>query len=425
MADPAQASRPSGVPAGFQPGLPRTKRSRAATLVGLCGPAFVVAVAYVDPGNFATNMAAGARHGYLLLWVIAAANAVAMFVQYLSAKVGIATGRDLAELCREQYSRGTARLLWAQAELVAMATDLAEFVGGAIALNLLLGVPVLPGAVLTAAVGVGVLTLAQHSRRRFETAIVGMLAVVFAGFCYQTLRVGAPTGMAGGFVPRLDGTDSALLATGIMGATVMPHVIYLHSALTKRQRSADPRQRRAALRAFRVDIVVALGLAGAINMIMLVVAAVAFHRQNVAADNLSAVHSRLGVLLGPSAALAFALALLASGLASSSVGTYAGQIVMAGFLRRRMPLHLRRLVTTIPALALLAAGVDPTEALVLSQVALSFGIPFALVPLLVFTSRRTIMGELANRRTTTALGVTAVTVVIGLNAFLVVQPLFG
>ncbi|WP_328915762.1 MULTISPECIES: Nramp family divalent metal transporter [unclassified Streptomyces] len=416
------ATRP---PRGLHPGRARPVASRAAALAGLCGPAFVVAVAYVDPGNFATNMTAGARHGCLLLWVIAAANVLAMFVQYLSAKAGLATGRNLAELCRERCPRWMSRGLWFQAELVAMATDLAEFVGGALALNLLFGLPMLPAALLTAVVGMGVLTLAQRGRRRFESAVVAMLAVVFAGFCYQTFRAGAPAGLAGGFVPRLDGTDSTLLAAGIVGATVMPHVIYLHSSLTQRHRPADARQRRTALRATRLDIGVALGLAGVVNMTMLVVAAVAFGGQDMTTGSLPAMHAHLGAALGSSAALAFALALLAAGLASSSVGTYAGQVVMAGFLRRQVPLLVRRLVTVLPALGLLAAGVDPTQALVLSQVALSFGIPFALVPLIAFTARRDIMGDLVNRRATTVLGIAVVAAVIGFNGVLLIEPLTG
>ncbi|UGY94310.1 Nramp family divalent metal transporter [Streptomyces gobiensis] len=421
---PDKATPDNATPPG-RPGPLRSARARMAALAGVFGPAFVVAVAYVDPGNFATNMAAGARHGFLLLWVIAAANILAMFVQYLSAKVGIATGRNLPEVCREQCPRPLNLVLWAQAELVAIATDLAEFVGGAIALHLLFGVPLLPGAAITAVVGMAVLALAANHRRRFETVIIGMLAVVLVGFCYQVFQAGEPTGLVGGFVPRLDGADSLLLATGIVGATVMPHVIYLHSALTQGNRPRDAREQRAALRSGRIDISVALGIAGIVNMAMLVVAATVFRGWDVAdgEGSLPAMHERLGALLGPAAAAAFAIALLAAGLASSSVGTYSGQVVMAGFLRRRVPLLLRRLVTMIPALAVLGAGVDPSYALVLSQVVLSFGIPFALVPLVVFTSRRDIMGDLVNWRTTTAVGIVVAAVISTLNLYLLVQPL--
>ncbi|MFD7657000.1 Nramp family divalent metal transporter [Actinosynnema sp. NPDC059797] len=402
---------------------PLVLRLRSAAVV--MGPAFVVAVAYVDPGNFATNMAGGAAHGYLLLWVIVNASALAMFIQYQSAKLGIVTGRNLPELCREHYPRPVTRLLWVQAELVAMATDLAEFVGAAVALNLLFGVPLLPAALITAAVSAGILALAPLRRRRFESVIIGLLAIVLGGFLYQALRLGPPTGAAAGLVPGFAGADSVLLATGMLGATVMPHVIYLHSALTQHHHTTEPRARRRALRASRADIVVALGVAGAVNASMLVVAAGAFHGSDAPRESLEDMHGGLGDLLGPGAALAFALALLASGLAASSVGTYSGQVVMEGFLRRRIPLWLRRLLTMAPALAVLALGVDPTRALVLSQVVLSFGIPFALVPLVLLTRRRDVMGEAANRRATTLVGVAGAAVISALNLFLLVRTVTG
>ncbi|GIH45659.1 manganese transport protein [Microbispora rosea] len=414
----------------------RAAPGRLARLAGLCGPAFVVSVAYIDPGNFATNMAGGAQYGTMLLWVIALANVLAMFVQALSAKLGIATGRNLPELCRDHLPRRVSLPLWVQAELVAAATDLAEFIGGAIALNLLFGVPLLPAAAITAVVSSLLLMLAPRGRRRFEATVAAMLGVVLAGFAYQVLLSGSLSGVAGGFVPRLAGTDSLLLATGIVGATVMPHVVYLHSALTQHQgahggpgkqvRSEDVRReavRREAVRASRVDIAVALGAAGLVNMAMLTVAAVTFGGGDP--GSLQAIHAGLGQVLGPGAAVAFALALLASGLASSSVGTYAGQVIMAGFLRRRVPLLARRLVTIIPAMAVLAAGVDPTRALVLSQVALSFGIPFALVPLVAFTGSRKLMGELVNRRLTTVAGVAVAAVISALNGFLLVDVFSG
>jgi manganese transport protein len=404
-----------------RPGPP----GRLRTLIALCGPAFVVAVAYVDPGNFATNMASGATYGYLLLWVVISANLLAMFVQHLSAKVGIATGRNLPELCRAQWPGPVSWLLWAQAELVAMATDVAEFIGSAVALNLLFRIPLLPAGGITAVVSFGLLALAPRGRRRFETAVVGLLAVVLLGFLYQAFEVGPLTPALGGLVPRLDGANSVLLASGIVGATVMPHVVYLHSALTQRH-GGSPARRAAALRAGRVDIALALGVAGLVNAAMLVVAAGAFHRDGAAVtDTLHGMYTGLGSSLGPGAALAFALALLAAGLASASVGTYAGQVIMDGFLRRRVPLALRRLVTMTPALILLAVGASPTHALVLSQVALSFGIPFALGPLVALTSRRAIMGDLVNRAWTTAAGVAVTVLVCGLNAFLLLEPLAG
>ncbi|XVQ88713.1 Nramp family divalent metal transporter [Microbispora siamensis] len=419
----------------------RATPGRLARLAGLCGPAFVVSVAYIDPGNFATNMAGGAQYGTMLLWVIALANVLAMFVQALSAKLGIATGRNLPELCRDHLPRRVSLPLWVQAELVAAATDLAEFIGGAIALNLLFGVPLLPAAAITAVVSSLLLMLAPRGRRRFEATVAAMLAVVLAGFAYQVLLSGSLAGVAGGFVPRLAGTDSLLLATGIIGATVMPHVVYLHSALTQHQgahggpgegahreavRRVDVRRvdvRREAVRASRMDIGVALGTAGLVNMAMLTVAAATFGGGDP--GSLQAIHAGLGQVLGPGAAVAFALALLASGLASSSVGTYAGQVIMAGFLRRRVPLVARRLVTMLPAMAVLAAGVDPTRALVLSQVALSFGIPFALVPLVAFTSSRKLMGDLVNRRLTTVAGVVVAAVISALNGFLLVEVFTG
>jgi manganese transport protein len=406
---------------------PVADRRRGRALVAACGPAFVVSVAYVDPGNFATNATAGARYGPMLLWVIAVANLLAILVQYLSAKLGLATGASLPELCRRRYRRPVVWLLWAQAELVAMATDLAEFVGGAVALNLLLGVPLLAAAGITAAVSVGLLALAPHGRHRFETVVVGLLAVIMLGFCYELLRTGSVAGAAGaaaGLVPRLAGGDSLLLATGIVGATVMPHVVYLHSALAResggarRPGSGGWAAARVALREQRRGIVLALGLAGAVNVAILLVAAEALGGRPVG-GSLGAIHAALGAAAGPAAAAVFALALLASGLASSSVGTYAGQVIMDGFLRRRVPLLVRRVVTMLPPLVVLAAGVEPTTALVTSQVALSFGIPFAVVPLVALTRCRSLMGPLANRRRTTAAAVAVAALVTGLNGVLV------
>jgi manganese transport protein len=399
-----------------------TSPSRVRTVAALMGPAFVVAVAYVDPGNFATNMAGGAGYGYLLLWVIVSASLMAMFVQYLSAKLGIVTGQNLPQLCREHCPRPVTGLLWLQAELVTMATDLAEFVGAAVALNLLFGIPLLPAAVITAFVSFAILTLQPVSRRRFESVIIGMLAIILLGFLYQVLRLGPLTDAGAGLVPAFAGVDSVLLATGMLGATVMPHVIYLHSALNQHQAAGD---RRRALRTSRLDIGVALGVAGMVNVSMLVVAAAALHGTGAPAESLEDMHGGLGATLGTGAALAFALALLASGLAASSVGTYSGQVVMEGFLRRRIPLAARRLITMLPALFILAAGVDPTKALVLSQVVLSFGIPFALVPLVWLTRRRDVMGSFANGRVTTACGVAVAAVVSALNLFLLARTLFG
>lgn len=388
------------------------------------GPAFVVAVAYVDPGNFATNMTGGAQHGFLLLWVIVSANVLAMFIQYLSAKLGVVTGKNLPQLCRERFPRRVTHLLWVQAEVVAMATDLAEFVGAALALNLLFGVPLLPGALITAVVSSVILALEPLHRRRFEALIVTLLAVVLVGFLYQTLQVGPLTDAASGLVPRLAGTDSILLASGMLGATVMPHVIYLHSELTRKNHHPNAAEQRRVLRVGRTDIGVALGLAALVNLSMLVVAASVFYG-SFPAESLTEMHDGLDVLLGSGAALAFAVALLASGLAASSVGTYSGQVIMEGFLRRRIPLWLRRSITMAPALAVLAIGVDPTQALVLSQVVLSFGIPFALVPLVILTARRDVMGVLVNRPATIIVGAAIAALVSALNGFLLVRSALG
>jgi manganese transport protein len=311
--------------------------------------------------------------------------------------------------------------LWVQAEVIAMATDLAEFVGAAIALNLLFGMPLLPAGLVTAVVAFGLLALQSRGYRRFELVIAGMLGVILLGFLVDALLVPHDAaGIASGFIPGFAGTDSLLLATGILGATVMPHVIYLHSALTQRrtQESSDG-ERRRLMSLQRVDVLLAMGIAGVINMSMLIIAASLFAGTGI--DSIEGAHAGFGELVGPGAALAFALALLASGFAASSVGTYAGQVVMQGFINRTIPLALRRLVTMAPALVVLGIGLDPSRALVLSQVVLSFGIPFALVPLVLLTRRRSIMGALVNRRLTTAVATVVATLIIALNGFLLIQ----
>jgi manganese transport protein len=404
------------------------ERGRIRGMLPLFGPAFVAAVAYVDPGNFATNISGGAKYGYLLLWVILAANLMAMLIQSLSAKVGTATGKNLPELCRERFPRGVTVGLWIQAELIAMATDMAEFIGAAIALNLLFGVPLLPAGLITAVVAFAILALQSRGYRRFELVIAGMLGVILLGFLYDTLRIGFDAGEAAkGFVPSFSGTDSILLATGILGATVMPHVIYLHSALTqKRVATRDDREKLRMMRIGRLDILVALGAAGIVNMAMLVIAASLFHSSgNAGIDTIEGAYDGFRDLAGHPAAIAFALALLASGFASSSVGTYAGQVVMQGFIDRSIPLALRRLITMSPALVVLAIGVNPTDALVLSQVVLSFGIPFALVPLVLLTRNREVMGALVNRPLTTAVAFVVAGLIIALNVFLLYDTFFG
>ena len=404
------------------------RRDRLRNTIPFLGPAFVAAIAYVDPGNFATNISGGAAFGYTLLWVILVANLMAMLIQNLSAKIGIATGRNLPELCREHFPRPVSRGLWVQAELIAMATDLAEFVGAAIALNLLFGVPLLPAGLITAVVSFAILGLQTRGHRRFELVIAGMLGVILLGFLYDTLRIGADAGaVAGGFIPSFAGTESVLLATGILGATVMPHVIYLHSALTQNRIPAHTDAERKRVLGFqRIDVTIAMGIAGLVNMSMLVIAASLFFATGATeVESIEQAHAGFDTLVGPGAALAFALALLASGFASSSVGTLAGQVVMQGFIDRTIPLFLRRLVTMAPALVVLAIGVDPTRALVISQVVLSFGIPFALVPLVILTRRHDVMGALVNRRITTVVASIVALMIIALNAFLLVQTFAG
>jgi len=400
-------------------------RGRLRASLAMLGPAFVAAVAYVDPGNFATNVNGGARFGYLLLWVVLAANAMAMLIQYLSAKLGIATDRNLPELCREHYPRPMAWGLWIQAEGMAMATDIAEFLGAAVGLNLLFGVPLLPAGFITAAIAFALLELHRHGFRRFELAITGLLGLILVGFLYETLKIGpSASGAAQGLIPKLDGSSSVYLAVGIIGATVMPHAIYLHSALTKgRTPVRNEHERTRVLRFARTDVIVALGLAGLVNMAMLAVAAKLFHDTPgwSHTDTLQSAHAGFSHLVGGTAALAFAVALLASGASSSSVGTYAGQVVMAGFVNLRIPLVARRALTMLPALVVLAIGVSPTSALVLSQVVLSFGIPFALVPLVLLTRRRDVMGAHVNRLPTTVVAVTVAALITGLNVFLLAQ----
>jgi manganese transport protein len=385
----------------------------------LLGPAFVAAVAYVDPGNFATNVAGGAKFGFLLMWAVLAANLMAMLIQYLSAKVGIATDQNLPELCREHFPRPVAIGLWVQAELIAMATDLAELVGAALALNILFGIPLFVAGLIGGVGAFALLGLHALGYRRFEAAIIALLGVILLVFLYETLTTGPNIRLvASGFIPRLQGTDSLLLAVGMIGATVMPHVIYLHSALTQnRIRPHDAAERRELVRFQRLDVVIAMTIAGVVNLAMLAVIASLFHGVP-GADTIEGAHAGLKTAVGGAAALAFALALLASGLSASSVGTYAGQIVMQGFIRRSIPLFVRRAVTMIPALIVLGIGFDPTFSLVLSQVVLSFGIPFALIPLVLFTSRRDVMGALVNHRLTTAAAALVALVISALNVFL-------
>src|SRR5215212_1017683 len=367
--------------------------SRVRRVLPQLGAAFVAAIAYVDPGNFATNIAGGAEFGYLLLWVVLTANLMGALIQNLSAKVGVATRRNLPQLCRELFPRPVSWGLWVQAELIAMATDLAEFVGAAIALNLLFDVPLFPAGLMTAVVAFAVLEVRSRGYRGFEITIAGMLGVILLGFLYDSFQIGGDAGdVLGGFVPGFEGSESVLFATGILGATVMPHVIYLHSALTQNRLPGNTdEEKRRVLRFQRVDVGIAMTLAGLANMAMLIVAASLFHERGATEVNtLQEAHAGFESLVGSSTALAFAVALLASGFASSSVGTLSGQVVMQGFIDRAIPLFLRRLITMMPALIILAIGLNPSRSLVISQVVLSFGIPFALIPLLIFCRNRNV-----------------------------------
>jgi manganese transport protein len=393
-------------------------------LLPFLGPAFVAAVAYVDPGNFGANFSSGAQYGYLLLWVVLLSNLMAMLIQTLSARLGIASGRNLAEVCRDRFPRPVVWGLWVQAELIAMATDLAEFVGAALGLNLVFGIPLFPAALITGAAAFLILALQTRGFRRFEAVIVVMVGVIVVSFVFQVI-VAQPSipGVASGmFIPRFEGTESVLLATSILGATVMPHVIYLHSALTQRRViGADPGQRWRIYRFERLDVVIAMSIAGVINMSMLVLAAAIFFGKGDVGGDLSQVAHGLGQTIGFHANLLFGIALLASGLSSSSVGTLAGQVVMQGFIHFRIPVFLRRALTMLPALVVIAMGLNPTTTLVISQVALSFGIPFALVPLVLHCRDRVVMGDMVTGRVITLAASVVAGLIIALNIFLLVQ----
>ena len=392
------------------------------------GPAFIACVAYIDPGNFATNIAAGSKFGYTLLWVIVAANLMAMLIQTLSAKLGIATGRNLPEVCREEFSHRATIGLWLQAEAIAMATDLAEFLGAAIGFHLLLGIDLFPAAALTGVAAFLILGLQRFGFRPLEAVITAMVMVI--GVCYlaELYYAHPPFGLAArhAVTPAFGSNEALLLSVGIIGATVMPHVIYLHSALTQNRIVPDSdEEARRLMRYTRIDVIVAMTIAGLINMAMLIMAASVFFKSgllNVA--SLETAHRTLQPILGGASGTLFALALVGSGLSSSAVGTLSGQVVMQGFVRRQIPVWVRRFVTMLPAFAVIALGLDPTRTLVLSQVVLSFGIPFALIPLVVFTSRKRLMGALVNSRATVVGAALVTVIIVSLNVFLLAQ-VFG
>ncbi|MDQ3855616.1 MAG: Nramp family divalent metal transporter [Chloroflexota bacterium] len=411
--------------------LEGTSRKRGlARLLPFLGPAFIASVAYIDPGNFATNIQGGAQFGYLLVWVILASNVMAILIQALSAKLGIATGRNLPETIRDHFPPFVVWMLWILAEVVAMATDLAEFLGAALGFNLLFGMNLLTAGIITGITTFLILALQRYGFRPLEAVIAAFVAVIAVCYVIEIFLVGPDWGAIGGSIvrPRFVNTESVLLATGILGATVMPHVIYLHSSLT--QHRIVPRNAAQAKRIFRfelVDVVIALGLAGLVNGAMLVMAAGTFHgsgRTNV--GSIEEAYQTLTPLLGGAASTVFAISLLASGLSSSTVGTMAGQVIMQGFVARSIPIWIRRLVTMLPALIVIGLGLDPTRTLVISQVVLSFGIPFALVPLVIFTSRRSVMGEaLVNRGLTTVVASLVATLIVGLNVFLLFETFRG
>jgi manganese transport protein len=414
------STTPEAVPAPRP--IPRSRGLRALPFLG---PAFIACVAYIDPGNFATNIAGGSQFGYTLVWVIVVSNLMAMLIQTLSAKLGIATGKNLAEVSRERFSRRTSLGLWVQAEVIAMATDLAEFLGAAIGFHLLLGVPLFPAAILTAIAAFAILALQRFGFRLLEAVIAVIVGVI--GVCYlgELVLADPPllTVAHHAAVPQFAGSESLLLAVGILGATVMPHVIYLHSALTQRRivPTTDAEARRI-FRFTRIDVLIAMTIAGLINVAMLVMAATAFYGNGLLdVDSIETAHKTLDPILGGASSTLFALALLASGLSSSAVGTLAGQVVMQGYVRRQIPIFVRRAVTMLPAFVVIGLGVDPTRTLVISQVVLSFGIPFALIPLVMFTSRRDVMGVLTNRRVTTAVACVVAAVIVSLNGFLLAQ----
>jgi manganese transport protein len=418
------ASRGDVLPEGLQTVDEALHRTRFRILPFL-GPAFIACVAYIDPGNFATNIAGGSKFGYTLVWVIVVSNLMAMLIQTLSAKLGIATGQNLPEVCRDRFSRRTSLGLWLQAEAIAMATDLAEFLGAAVGFHLLFGFGLFPSAIITGIAAFAILGLQRFGVRLLEAVIAAIVGVIGACYLGELIFSNPDLGQVGrhAVIPGFSGSDSVLLAVGILGATVMPHVIYLHSALTQDRLVPETDQdARTLLRYTRVDVLIAMTIAGLINMAMLVMAASTFfgsgHRD---VDSLESAHRTLQPILGGASSTLFALALVASGLSSSAVGTLSGQVVMQGFIRKQIPIMLRRLVTMAPAFVVIAIGLDPSRTLVISQVVLSFGIPFALVPLVYFTARRDVMGLLVNHKATTAAAAVIASAIIALNIFLLVQ----
>jgi manganese transport protein len=401
------------------------RKGRISRFLPFMGPAFIASVAYIDPGNFATNIQGGSQFGYKLLWVIVASNLMAMLVQTIAAKLGIATGLNLAEQCRIHFPRTVVFSMWALMEIVAMATDLAEFLGAAVGFNLLFGIPLWVAGILTAIATFLILGLERFGFRPLEAVITALVGVVSVSYLIETVldKPSLSSVLYHSVVPQFSGAESVLLATGIVGATVMPHAIYLHSALTQgRIVVRDPVQMKRLFHFEMADVIVAMGLASLINMAMLIMAASTFFRHGMTeVGTLETAHRTLEPLLGRASSVIFGISLLASGLSSSAVGTMAGQIMMQGFLQRKIPVWIRRLVTIIPSLIVISIGLDPTRTLVVSQVVLSFGLPFAIIPLIMFTRRKTVMGVLVNRSSTTALTCVVAVLILALNVYLVYQ----
>jgi manganese transport protein len=397
-------------------------------LLPYLGPAFIAAVAYIDPGNYATNITAGSKYGYTLLWVIFASNLMAVLIQSLSAKLGIATGKNLPELCREKFSKKTSFLLWIQAEAVIMATDLAEFIGAALGIYLLFDLPLITSAIIAAIGSFAILEIQRRGYRTFEALITVMIFVVVIAFGAQVFYAKPDTSavVLGLFTPKFEGVDSILLSAGMLGATVMPHAIYLHSSLTQRRIvGVNDLERKRIYRFELIDIVIAMLIAGAINAAMVIVSAALFHKNGALVEDLDVAYQQFGAMLGPSVAMFFGIGLLFAGLSSSSVGVMTGDVVMQGFIKRHIPIYLRRVITTVPPLLIILWGVNPSKALVMSQVVLSFGIAFALVPLIMFTSNKKIMGSLVNHKITSGAAWLIAVLIIGLNLFLLYETLFS
>ncbi|WP_340450651.1 Nramp family divalent metal transporter [Peribacillus butanolivorans] len=397
-------------------------------LLPYLGPAFIAAVAYIDPGNYATNITAGSKYGYTLLWVIFASNLMAVLIQSLSAKLGIATGKNLPELCRERFSKKTSFLLWLQAEAVIMATDLAEFIGAALGIYLLFDLPLITSAIIAAIGSFAILEIQRRGYRTFEALITVMIFVVVIAFGAQVFYAKPDTSavVLGLFTPKFEGVDSILLSAGMLGATVMPHAIYLHSSLTqKRIVGKNDLERKRIFRFELIDIIIAMLIAGAINAAMVIVSAALFHKSGILVEDLDVAYQQFGALLGPSVAMFFGIGLLFAGLSSSSVGVMTGDVVMQGFIKKHIPIYLRRVITTVPPLAIILWGVNPSKALVMSQVVLSFGIAFALIPLIMFTSNKNVMGNLVNHKVTSSIAGLIAVLIIGLNLFLLYETIFS